>query len=92
METRTKAPSTHGRIKVMNEDIIQDLKQFITATIMQQTSDLRTEIVNLDSKLSNKIDDLSASVGDAIESVNESTDAQLKDHEVRIARLEHKLV
>lgn len=81
----------------MNDDTIQDLKQFITATVSQQVSDvrsdisdIRSDIAKLDIKLTTKIDDLSQSVAEALENSNQATDAQLKVHEQRIARLEQK--
>ncbi len=74
----------------MNEDTINDLKQFITTTVSQQTSDIRDDIEKLDNKLSGKIDDLSASVAEAMDNTNEAVDTQLKDHEARIGRLEQK--
>ena len=83
----------------MNDDALQDLKQFITTTVSQQTTSLRqdirediqTEINKLDEKLSAKIDDLSASVAEAMEKSNEDTDSQLQNHENRITKLEHKI-
>lgn len=44
----------------------------------------------LEQRLTRKIDNLSAAVAEAIEGTNEATDEQLKDHERRIVRLEHK--
>lgn len=80
----------------MNDDTISDLKQFISATVSQEVaglrSDIGSDIKNLDDKISTKIDDLSLSVSDAIDVSNETTDTQLKDHEKRITRLEHKAV
>ena len=81
----------------MNDDTLADLKQFITAGIYQQTTDLKTEIEGLldkkidklDKKLSEKIDDLSGSVAEAISSNNDSVDSKLKDHEARITQLEN---
>ncbi|HSW37492.1 MAG TPA: hypothetical protein VLG37_03955 [Candidatus Saccharimonadales bacterium] len=73
----------------MNDDTIEDLKQFIAATVAQQISEVRLDIKKLDHKLTAKIDDLSESVAKAIEDSNESTDAQLNDHEKRITKLEH---
>jgi hypothetical protein len=90
---------------VMDQSTIDDLKQFIAATISQQiisqTSELRQEIdtlreemqegfKKLDKKLSRKIDDLSDYIGDALDTSNEETDKHLKNHEVRIAKLESK--
>jgi len=91
----------------MNDDAIQDLKQFISTTISQQISDLATkedisklksdiskleaDISNLDKNLSSKIDDLSNSVSEALESTNETTGEQLRDHNQRIIKLEKKV-
>ncbi len=83
----------------MNEDTINDLKQFISATVSQQTSDLRQDIQYLDKKidssikqldvkLSTKIDDLSDSVAEALTASNDAIDRTIKDHEHRISRLE----
>lgn len=71
----------------MDDDTIQDLKQFIAATVSQQTSEV---VIRLD-KVEQKIDDLSQSVSEAIENTNEATDSQLKDHEQRIGKLKHKI-
>ena len=90
----------------MNDDTIQDLKQFITATISQETADIKTDIrgiktdvkgiktdiKELDEKLSAKIDDLSSSVAEAIENTNEASHTQLNDHDKRILRLEQRAV
>lgn len=37
----------------MTEDIINDLKQFIAATVHQQTSDIKDDIAKIDSKVTN---------------------------------------
>lgn len=42
-------------------------------------------------KLDQKIDDLSASVAEAMDTSNESTHSQLINHEQRITKLEHKI-
>lgn len=76
----------------MNEDVIEDFKQFITATVSQQIADVRTDIERLDNKLSNKIDDLSDSVAEAIQASNDSTDTQFNDHDQRITKLEQKVI
>ncbi|HKU18044.1 MAG TPA: hypothetical protein VJP80_02110 [Candidatus Saccharimonadales bacterium] len=77
----------------MTEDVITDLKQFITATVSQQTIELEKKfdhkIDQLDHKLSSKIDALSAAVAEALDAANEATATQLRDHERRIVRLEH---
>lgn len=87
----------------MNDEVINDLKQFISTTVSQQTSDIDERfqeldtkiderIKRLDTKLSAKIDDLSSSVAEALDNSNEVTDTQLKDHERRIVNLEQKTV
>jgi hypothetical protein len=85
----------------MNDDVIQDLKQFIATTVSQQLSSVHTEIKqlddkltaridDLDTKLTARIDDLSASVAEAMDTHGEVTEAQLSDHEQRITKLETK--
>jgi len=89
----------------MNEDVINNLKQFIAVTVSQQTSDLREDIEGLhgdinkldqkigqlDLKLSTKIDNLADFVSEAMSASNEEVDKQLKDHESRISHLEAKV-
>lgn len=74
----------------MSDDVIQDLKQFITATVSQQAVSIKDDIKALDNKLIRKIDDLSDSVAEAIENTNEAADTQLTNHETRITHLEQK--
>jgi len=89
----------------MNIDVLQDLKQFISATILQQavelrgdiTSDLREDINSqhndmrkMNKGLNDKIDDFSQSIADTMDTNNESSEADVKDHEKRVAILEHK--
>lgn len=99
----------------MNEDVITDLKQFISATVSQQTSELHDKFNGLDGrfnsleekfdrldtrfnslekkvdKIDQKVDDLSLFVTDALDTNNEIIDKQLKNHERRITRIEHKI-
>jgi O-phosphoseryl-tRNA(Cys) synthetase len=74
----------------MNDETVQDLKQFIAATVNQQISDVRDDIKALDQKLTVKSDDLSGSIAEALDNTNEATDSQLKDHDSRITQLEQK--
>lgn len=80
----------------MNEDVIADLKQFISATVSQQTVELGARIgrvedrlEHVEQKLEKKIDDLTEFVTEAIDTSNEEHGKQLKDHERRITKLEH---
>lgn len=76
-----------------NEELLADLKQFITATVSQATADLATkEEVN---HLKNNITSLQADVDNLRGEMNERFDEVMnaeviKDHERRITRLEHK--
>lgn len=81
----------------MDEDTLADLKQFITGTISQQTAqlrdDIRSDLASVDSKLNGLVQDLSnlsEQVAEAIDSSNEATEAQLKNHETHITSLEQK--
>ena len=56
----------------MDEKVISDLKLFITATMSQQTSDIRKDI----SKLGKKIDELSTSVAEALDTSNDSVESR----------------
>ena len=74
----------------MNDDALEDLKQFLDKTITLNISDVRSDIKSLDNKLSAKIDDLSTSVAMAIDNANEAIGTELKDHEQRVTILEQK--
>jgi hypothetical protein len=70
----------------VNGCVITDLMQFITTAVSQVTFDLREDLKRIDTK----IDDLSHFVAEAIETINEVTDRQLKNHGKRITKLERK--
>ena len=77
----------------MNDEVVEDLKQFIAATVSQNIPEVVERLDKVDGRLDSverKIDDLSGYVAEALESSNEATDMQLKDHNKRITRLEHK--
>jgi methyl-accepting chemotaxis protein len=82
----------------MNDGVIQDLKQFIAATVRQEISGLaedvsglkqdmaflRQEVQETRDTLSSKIEDVDAK----LDTVIEATGEQLEDHGQRIAKLE----
>lgn len=80
--------------KMTNEQLFDDLKQFIATTVSQSEQRLRAEmatkedLVNLRQELKQDIKDAQGAIGDAIDRVNEQTDATLNDHERRLRRLE----
>lgn len=76
----------------MDENTLTDLKQFISSTVGQQITEsesrLTAKITSLDQKLSGMISELSDNVAEALSSSNEATEEILKDHELRITKLE----
>lgn len=86
-----------------NDELLADLKQFITATVSQATADLATKEELTDLKvglksdinhLSVHVDSLEATMNERFDELNGRLDEVLnseiiKDHERRITRLEH---
>jgi hypothetical protein len=75
----------------MDDDQLDDLKQFITTTVSQtearlteRIDKLETKVDKLEVKLETKIDDVDAKADAILEAVGESFD----NHEVRIKKLE----
>ena len=76
----------------MNEEVINDLKQFISATVSQQfavsADDIKTDILKEVRNLDAKIDTISSAIAEALDTNNEVVEAQLKYHESRFTKLE----
>lgn len=72
----------------MDKDSIEDFKQFISTTTSQQLALQTEEIDKKFSSLENKIDDLSASIGEAIDTSNSEHEKRLDNHEQRLTKLE----
>lgn len=82
----------------MNDDVIQDLKQFITSTVSQQTADLHEDFDKLDNRLTTRMDGLEAKfdklevkiddVDAKVDTILEAVGDRLDNHEVRIQKLE----
>lgn len=75
----------------MNEDQLNDLKQFIAATVSQATADMATkdDIANLENRLErleNKVNDGFAGIADVLDQTNERMD----DFDQRLAKLEQQ--
>ena len=80
-----------------NEELLQDLKQFITATVSQQTAHLATKgdvsAIRADIKaLDTKTDQAQDGVGDTLIKLTKALDVtnEVQDHERRLTRLEHR--
>lgn len=83
----------------MDDELITDLKQFITATVTQATSDLATkdDVNKLEQKLEQKIDGVEQKLEQKIDDVDlkldtiaDTLNGQLTDHETRITSLEQQ--
>ena len=76
----------------MNEEVINDLKQFISATVSQQfavsADDVKTDILKEVRNLDAKIDTISSAIAEVLDTNNEVVETQLKYHESRITKLE----
>lgn len=79
----------------MDSDTINDLKQFIAATISQQTSDLRQDIDRIDKKvegLDRKIDDrtdeILSAIGEYTKTRFEVIEEDQKQMNIRLTKLE----
>lgn len=72
-----------------NEEMLADLKQFITTAVRTEVNAALEE--KLEQKLepiNQKIDDLTDFVRESLDITNETTGEQLADHETRITKLE----
>lgn len=68
----------------MNEELINDLKQFISATVSQATAELGQQVDARFDEVNTRLDDLDSKVT-AIADAQAET---LEEHEQRISRLE----
>lgn len=76
-----------------NEDLLTDLKQFITATVGQSEERLRDELGGEIAKFREEVQEGFAAVGEAVERIHTANDThktQLDDHGHRIQRLERR--
>lgn len=74
----------------MNDEVIQDLKQFISATISQQTAHLANK--NDIARIEDKINEIQSAIEQSAIGYTTVVDEQVQDHEKRIIRLEQKTV
>ena len=77
-----------------NEELFQDLKQFISVTLSQQLSGIETSIDKLDNrmdKIDNRMEHLETKIDDVdakVDTILETVGGQLIDHDSRITKLE----
>ncbi len=79
----------------MNDDTLQDLKQFITATVSQvtaqQTSELKDEIVKLDKKIDDRTEEILSAVGDSVNDRFDIVEEDITKLDTRVTKLESNL-
>jgi hypothetical protein len=85
----------------MDEDVITDLKQFITATVSQQLAGVATkddlknlatkdDVAELRTEMNQRFSEVQSSIGEALSTSNDAVGTQLEDHEQRLVKLESK--
>jgi hypothetical protein len=76
----------------MDETQLDDLKQFIRATISQATSDMvkTNDIESLRISMDAKFEEVQSAIADAMSATNDTVDDKLDDHEHRIGLLEQR--
>jgi DNA anti-recombination protein RmuC len=85
-----------------NEELLQDLKQFIMATVSQSVSQaeertnahidrVKTDLEERISDLDTKVDLIHDAIADTFTRTTESTDTILQNHEQRLHRLERRV-
>ncbi len=74
----------------MDDTQLDDLKQFIMATISQATADMVTknDIESLRKSLDTRFEEVQSAIAEAMSTTNDTVDEKLKDHEHRIGFLE----
>lgn len=75
----------------MNEDQLNDLKQFVASTVSQSERRIKDELKQEIKSLDQKMDEGFAGVGEAIEDIYKHTDEQFKVVDTRLTKLEQQL-
>lgn len=78
---------------MMSEDVITDLKQFITATVSQATTDLvtKSDLAASEERLLQHINNVQDAIAETLTSAIEDLHETSHNHEKRITTLERKL-
>jgi hypothetical protein len=89
--------SAHTKRAMTNEELLNDLKQFIEATISQQMAGFATkdDLANFATKddikaLDEKLDTVQDAIAETVTQALEPIDTTLQDHEQRLGRLERR--
>lgn len=87
----------HNDRHMTNEQLFDDLKHFIEATVSQHVAELRDELrgeirqlnTRIDT-LDQKLDQVQDAIGETFSQTAEDTNRTLRDHDRRLARLERR--
>lgn len=74
----------------MNDDQLDDLKQFIDSRISQSETRFDEKIGELKVDINQRFDEVQTAIAETITVSNDSADDQLKVHEQRITKLEQQ--
>lgn len=77
----------------MNDDVIDDLKHFITVTVSQQISGLEQKVDGLERRINARFDENDEKLNEILDVLGQNqiqADERLDDHEQRIVKLERK--
>jgi hypothetical protein len=80
----------HTKRAMTNEELYNDLKQFIAATVSQEVDGLRKELRADIKALDKKLDTVQDAIAETLTHATEPLDATVQDHEQRLRRLEHR--
>jgi len=75
----------------MNDEQLDDLKQFIDARISQSEQAIKAEFSRQLDVTNQKIDDGLAGVGEVVEQINQRLDEHDKEVDQRLTNLEHQI-
>jgi hypothetical protein len=75
----------------VNDELLDDLKQFIDSRISQSEQLLKAEFTQQLQITNQKVDDGLAGVGEAVEQINQRLDEYDKEVDQRLINLEHQV-
>jgi hypothetical protein len=75
----------------MNEDQLNDLKQFIATTISQTEQSIRSDMEVSFNSINQKIDEGFAGIGEAVEQIHQQAETQEAEVDRRFTKLEQQI-
>jgi hypothetical protein len=76
-----------------NEELFQDLKQFIDSRLAQELAGVATkeDLKASEERISEKLDHIQDAIAETLTHATETLDASVQDHERRIVKLEQRV-